>query len=152
MLIDSSDKIIIADTSCFIAFDNIGRFDILKEICPNIVTTPEVAAEYKEPLPEWVQIIKVKDIGKIKSINALFGLGEASIIALALETANPLVILDDKRARQFAQNIGLAFTGIVGLLRLGFKQGLITEIDSVIAGLRKINFRLPSNIEELIKG
>jgi|GEM_PF-5549811 len=41
------DKIIIADTSCFIAFDNIGSLGILQAICPAIITTPEVAGKQK---------------------------------------------------------------------------------------------------------
>jgi predicted nucleic acid-binding protein len=78
-----SDKIIIADTSCLIAFANIGRFDILHDLCRFVVTTPEVSAEYKDPLPEWIQIVTVKDNSKTKSINTTLGLGESSVIALA---------------------------------------------------------------------
>jgi predicted nucleic acid-binding protein len=145
------EKIIIVDTSCLIAFDNINRFDILRAICPSIFTTPEVAFEYIKPLPEWVRIIEVKDRIKIKHIHSFLGLGEASAIALALETENSLIILDDKKARQYAQNMELSFTGIVGLLRIGYKQGVIMDVDSIIDSLQKIDFRLPANIRDLIK-
>jgi predicted nucleic acid-binding protein len=107
------DKIVISDTSCFIAFTNIGRLKLLQSLCPFIITTPEVAGEYKSPLPSWVKITEVKDRYKIASINTLLGLGEASAIALALETENALVILDDKRARTYAKNIGLNYTGMI---------------------------------------
>jgi predicted nucleic acid-binding protein len=106
MLTDFYDKIVISDTSCFIAFTNINRMHLLQSLCPSIITTPEVAAEYKSPLPQWVKINAVKDIAKIKSINTLLGLGESSAIALALETENALVILDDKKARSYAKNVG----------------------------------------------
>jgi predicted nucleic acid-binding protein len=151
MLTDFYDKVIISDTSCFIAFANIGRLDILQSLCPNIITTPEVASEYKAPLPEWVKIVEVSDAARTVSINAFLGLGEASAIALALETKNALAILDDKQARRYAKTVGLDHTGIIGLLRLGFKQGVINDIDSVISDLRKIEFRLPANVEDLIK-
>jgi predicted nucleic acid-binding protein len=145
------DKIVISDTSCFIAFTNIGRLDLLKSLCPAIITTLEVAAEYKSPLPSWVKIMEVKDRGKITSLNTLLGLGESSAIALALETENSLVVLDDKRARTYAKNIGLNYTGIIGLLRLGYRKGLIQNIDAVISDLRLIQFHLPGNVEDLIK-
>ena len=145
------EKTIISDTSCLIAFDNIGRLDILKAICPIIITTPEVAAEYKFPLPEWIQVIPVKDTMKIKSLNTILGIGEASAIALAMETENPLVIIDEKKARRYAQNLGLDIIGIIGLLRLGSKQGLISDLDSIITSLRRIGFRMPSNIEDMLK-
>ena len=151
MLTGFYERIVIADTSCFIAFDNIDHFDILQTLCPFIITTPEVISEFKKPFPEWIKIVEVKDTVKIKSISTLLGIGEASAIALALETENSLLIIDDKKARRYAQNLGLNFTGIIGLLRLGFKQGLIPEIDSIITDLRAIGFRLPANTEDLIK-
>jgi predicted nucleic acid-binding protein len=141
---------VISDTSCFIAFTNIGQLNLLHSLCPFIITTPEVAAEYKSPLPSWVKITKVKDRGKITSINTLLGLGESSAIALALETENSLVILDDKRARTYAKNVGLNYTGIIGLLRLGYRKGLIQDIDPIIADLKSIRFRLPDNVKDLI--
>jgi predicted nucleic acid-binding protein len=149
-LTDFYDKIVISDTSCFIAFTNIGRLDLLQSLCPAIITTPEVAAEYKSSLPSWVKIIEVKDRGKITSINTLLGLGESSAIALALETRNALVVLDDKRARAYAKNVGLNYTGIIGLLRLGYRKGLIQDIDPLIADLQSVQFRLPDNVKDLI--
>jgi predicted nucleic acid-binding protein len=151
MLTDFYDKIVISDTSCLIAFTNINRLNLLHSLCPSIITTPEVAAEYKSPLPQWVKISAVKDDAKIKSINMLLGLGESSAIALALETENALVILDDKRARSYVKNIGLDYTGVVGLLRLGYKKGLIQDIDSIVSDLYSIQFHLPSDVEDLIK-
>ena len=79
------------------------------------------------------------------------GLGEASAISLALETEKSLIILDDKKARRYAQYMGLDIIGIIGLLRLGYKQDLIPEIDSVIAALYGIGFRMPPSIERIIK-
>jgi predicted nucleic acid-binding protein len=151
MLTGFYDKIVISDTSCLIAFTNIGRLNLLQTLCPAVITTPEVAAEYKDPLPPWVTIRAVKDEAKIRFINTLLGLGESSTIALALETENVLVILDDKRARNYAKNVGLNYTGIVGLLRLGYQKGLIQDIDSIISDLHAIQFHLPGNVEDLIR-
>jgi predicted nucleic acid-binding protein len=62
------DKLIISDTSCLTAFTNINRLNLLKELCKIIYVTPEVAAEYGEPLPDWIQIVPVKDAQKIRAI------------------------------------------------------------------------------------
>ncbi|MDR1588435.1 MAG: hypothetical protein LBS57_13360 [Treponema sp.] len=78
-------------------------------------------------------------------------MGESSAIALALETENALVILDDKKARSYAKNVGLDYTGIIGLLRLAYKKGLIQDIDSIISDLHSIQFHLPGNVKDLIK-
>jgi predicted nucleic acid-binding protein len=147
-----SDKLIISDTSCLIAFANIGRFDILEAVCQTVIVTPEVAAEYKDSLPGWIQIMSVKDAAKTKSLSTFLGLGESSAIALALEVENALVILDDKKARRYAQSIGLAFTGIVGVLSQAYRMGLIDDVDEIVTRLRAIDFRLPLDAEQLIRG
>jgi predicted nucleic acid-binding protein len=148
---DIFNKLIISDTSCLIAFANIGQFEVLHDLCHTVIVTPEVAAEYKDPLPEWVQIIQVKDTAKTKSLNGFLGIGESSTIALALESENALLILDDKKARRYAQSIGLNIIGILGLLIQAYKQGLIEDIDEILTALKAIDFRLPANIEKLVK-
>jgi len=101
--------------------------------------------------PPWIQVVSVQNIAVTKSINAVLGLGESSAIALALETQNPLIILDDRRARAYAKNLGLDYTGVIGLLRLGYKKGIIKDIGVLLTELKNDCFYLPNNVEELIK-
>ena len=54
-------KIIIADTSCLIILTNIGEIDLLHKVYGEITTTIDIAIEFGETLPEWVEIISVKD-------------------------------------------------------------------------------------------
>jgi len=145
------DKTVIADASCLLVFDHIRRFPLLQVLCPQLITTPEVAMEYMSNLPPWIQVVSVQNATVTKSINAVLGLGESSAIALALETQNPLIILDDKRARAYARNLGLDNTGVIGLLRLGYKKGIIKDIDVLLTELKTDCFYLPNNVEELIK-
>jgi predicted nucleic acid-binding protein len=144
-------KLVISDTSCIIALTNIGRLDVLKELCRFVCITPEVASEFRDPLPEWIHIVPVKDASTLRIIRNSLDLGEASAIALSLETENSLVILDDGRARRFAKNIGVAMTGTLGVLITAFEAGILPDIYSVIAELRKKNFRLPAHIDTHLK-
>ena len=54
-------KTIIADTSCLIILTNIGEIDLLHKVYGEITTTIDIAIEFGETLPEWVEIISVKD-------------------------------------------------------------------------------------------
>ena len=148
------DKIVIADTSCLLVFSHIERFALLQELCPGLITTPEVAMEYKASLPPWIQVVSVQNATVTKSINTLLGLGESSAIALALEVPNSLIILDDKRAKIYAKSLGLDHTGVIGLLRIGYKRGIIKDVDikTILSELSASHFYLPKNVEELIKG
>jgi predicted nucleic acid-binding protein len=77
-------------------------------------------------------------------------IGEASAIALALESVNPLLILDDGKARRFARNLGLEMTGTAGLLITAYEGGFLHDIHAVIAMLQKQNFRLPPDIDHYL--
>ena len=131
-------------------FTNIGQINILRELYGSIIVTPEVMKEYGSQLPEWVVIQEVSDSNKIAVFDKFIGLGESSAIALAMETKNSMLIVDDRHARQLALGLGLEIIGTLGLLILAYKNGIIRDIDSIVASLRQIGFRLPANTEALI--
>jgi predicted nucleic acid-binding protein len=54
-------RTIISDTSCFIVLSNIGELDLLHKVYGQITTTRDIANEYGEKLPNWVEIKDVKD-------------------------------------------------------------------------------------------
>jgi len=143
-------SIIISDTSCLIALSNINLLDILNQLYEIILVTPEVANEYGESLPDWITIKAVNDTGKLKAFNRFIDLGESSAIALAMETEDAVLIVDDKEARIFASNLGLKITGTLGILIRASNKGIITDFSEVISQLRKNGFHLPSNIDELL--
>ena len=144
-------KVIISDTDCLIGLSNIGQINLLRDMYGSITITPEVVEEYGAPLPDWITVQEVSDAEKTILFNNFIGLGESSAIALAMETEGALLIVDDRRARQFAFSLELKITGTLGLLIQAYENNLIQDIDSVVSSLREANFRLPANTEILIK-
>jgi predicted nucleic acid-binding protein len=144
------DKLIIADTSSLIAFKDIDKLDILEALCGNVFITSQVASEYRGVLPEWIKILEVKDTAKLQSFTKSLDLGEASAITLALETENPLLILDDGKARRFALALGINITGTIGLLITAHQNGLLADLNDTIEKLREKNFRMPPDIDEYL--
>jgi predicted nucleic acid-binding protein len=90
---------VITDTSCFILLDKIGALSLLNELFTNIVTTPEIADEFNGPLPQWVQIKSVHDKSRQLLFEENVDAGEASAIALAIETPSSLLIIRLERAK-----------------------------------------------------
>jgi predicted nucleic acid-binding protein len=144
------DKIIISDTSCLIALTNIKRLEVLSQVCESVLITPEIAAEYGEPLPDWITVVPVRDAAKTLLIKKTLDPGEASAIALALETKDPLLILDDAQARSYAMDIGLSITGTLGILITACRRGIITDIEPVITALKACDFRLPPDLPGIL--
>jgi predicted nucleic acid-binding protein len=144
------NKIIISDTSCLIALTNIGRLDILHQVCKTVLVTPEIAMEYGEDLPEWIIATPVRDSEKTRLIQKNLDPGESSAIALALETKEPLLILDDAQARSFALDLGLAITGTLGILIAAYRQGIIADLNPIITSLEACDFRLPRDLPKIL--
>jgi predicted nucleic acid-binding protein len=73
--------------------------------------------------------------------------GESSAIALALETPNCTIILDDYKARKTADQLGLHITGTIGVIVKAKLNGVITSIKPILSKIRTTDFRLSSELE-----
>ena len=54
-------KVVISDTSILILFRKIDQFKLLEKVYGELITTPEIAEEFGENLPDWIKIQKVAD-------------------------------------------------------------------------------------------
>ena len=135
-------KTIISDTSCFIVLANIGELDLLQKVYGKIITTIEVATEYGEPLPDWVEVEKVNDNYKQQLLEMQVDRGEASALALALEMPDSTVILDDYRGRKVAEKLKINYTGTIGVIVKAKIKGIISSIKPLLAKIKETNFRL----------
>ena len=145
-------KIVISDASCFIILHIIGELDLLKKVYGSVLTTPEIAAEFGEELPDWVLIEQVKDRKYIEFLEAIVDEGESSAIALAKEMESPLLIIDDLKARKLATKLNLKYTGTIGVIHKAKQNGVIEQIKPIIEKLQATNFRISEKIvDELLK-
>ena len=140
-------KIIISDTSCFIILSKIGELELLYKLYGQIITTLDIAEEFGETLPSWVTIEKVSDKYRQRILEMQIDKGESSAIALALEVPNCTLILDDFKARKIAQNLGLSFTGTIGIIIKAKLNGTIPSIKPYLEKIKETNFRISAEIE-----
>jgi len=139
-------NIVIADTSCFILLDKINEMELLRNVFHSITTSEDIAAEYGKQLPTWVSIKKVTD----KHYQSLLLLevdnGEASAIALSMNSDNSLLILDDAKGRKLAQKLNLKYTGTLGVILMAKQSGIISEIKPLLQKIQRTNFRISESI------
>ena len=140
-------KIVISDTSCFIVLSKIGHLELLQQLFSNIITTPEIANEFGETLPDWVEIVSVQDKHKQRLFENQVDIGEASAMALALEIENSLLIIDDYKARRLAKNLNIDYKGTIGIIILAKQKGIIDSIKPVLAKIKETDFRISSDLE-----
>ena len=73
--------------------------------------------------------------------------GESSAIALALETPDSTIILDDYKARKIAEQLGIIFTGTIGVIIKAKLNGIIPSIKPLLEKIKQTDFHLPADIE-----
>lgn len=140
-------KVIIADTSCFILLFKIDELDLLKAVYGTIVTTPDIADEFGQILPQWIQVVSPKDTQVQHVLELQVDKGEASAIALAMETANVTLILDDYKARKLALKLGIDITGTLGIIIKAKINGIIPSVIPYVNKIKQTDFRLSAELE-----
>jgi predicted nucleic acid-binding protein len=143
-------SIIITDTSCFITLEKIGAFEILRQTFKNVVTTPEILQEFGAGLPDWIIIIPVQDKVVQNVFKETVDEGEASAIALAIETVNPILIMDDLKGRKLASKMGLTFMGTLGLLVKAKEYGIIPNVKPYIEKIQATDFRVAKSLVDIV--
>lgn len=137
---------VVADSTCLIGLERIGKLNILPALFEPIAIPNEVEREFGIFLP-WLKTETPKNFALISSLKILVDDGEAEAIALALEK-NCKVILDDKQARSVANRLGLEVIGTVGILIKAKENGLIDSIKNWLDALDANGFRLSKSLKE----
>ena len=135
-----TDKIIISDTTCLIALERIGKLHILKDTFTEILTTQEVSEEFGKQFPDWISIKKVENLGQQIELEKILDKGEASAIALSLETPNSILIIDEKKGRAIATEYHLKIIGTLKVLLKAKEKGCIPSVKEIIKQLEQSNF------------
>ena len=76
--------------------------------------------------------------------------GEASAIALALETDGSLLILDDQKARKLAERLNLNYTGTLGLLLKAKELQILPALKPLLQKIQQTNFRFSKKVLNVI--
>ena len=145
-------KIIISDTSTLILFHKIGEFNILQKVYGELITTPEIAKEFGEELPNWIKIQSASDKKYQNFLNTQVDYGEASALALASEFDDVLLLLDDLKARKLATRLNFKITGALGVIHRAKQLSIIDKVKPLIDKLMLTDFRVADNIiEEILR-
>lgn len=145
-------KVIVADTSCLIILHNIGLFNILHDLFGEIIITPQVREEFNENLPDWIKVIESKDKSLMLSLSISLDKGEASSITLCMEQKDDtLLIIDERKGRKVAMDLGIKIMGTLGIILKAKEKGKINSLIEIIAKLEKSDFRLSKQLKDLLR-
>ena len=143
-------KTVISDTSTLILFSKIDEFELLHQVYGDLITTPEIAKEFGDTLPEWIKIQSATDKKYQDFLYTQVDNGEASAIALASEFDDVLLLLDDLKARKLAIRLNFKITGTLGIIHRAKQMAIIDKVKPLIDKLLITDFRVADNIVEEI--
>jgi len=141
----------VTNSTCLIGLERISKTELLPQVFTTVFAPPMVVTEIRSYL-SWLRVQPVQNTATIASLKTQMDPGEAETIALAMELGNVTLILDDKKARRVALEIGLRVTGTLGILLRAKSLGVINEIKPLLGELLQADFRLSDRlIQEALK-
>ena len=139
--------IVVSDSSPSIALCDLGKLDLLQKlygrvILPDAVWSETAIAGEEQPgrkalfRASWIEHVKVQNQMLVKSLSQKLDIGESEAIALALELDADLLLMDERLGRKVATRLGIAVTGVVGLLLMAKSQGYLPAVKPELDRLR----------------
>ncbi len=144
--------LVIADTSVLQYLYQVGRLHLLHDVLGPVIVPQAVADELAEgrrigvavPDPAQYPWLTVQTVAGAVLLPLAWdlGRGEREVLALALEQAGALVLLDDALARRAARLLEIPVIGTLGLLLKAKQMGLVPALAPVLDQLDRLNFRV----------
>ncbi|MFV1967498.1 MAG: DUF3368 domain-containing protein [Pirellulaceae bacterium] len=138
---------VVSNASPLINLARVGQFELIREVYAEISIPEAVLQEVVEEGAGQPGADEVKRAGWIKTQAVRNGLlvqalrqdldaGEAEAIVLAIELDADLLLMDERRGREVARHLGVALTGVIGLLVEAKHRRLVSAIKPLLDALR----------------
>ena len=138
--------IVVSDTSPITGLFIIGKLDLLQQIYGEIIIPRVVFDEllllekYGYKLEElkylpWLKIKEPSDKELETRLNEDLHAGESAAITLAIELNADYLIIDEKKGRTVAEELGIEIIGLIGVFRIAKEMQLIDKVKPLLDAL-----------------
>jgi hypothetical protein len=142
-----------------IALHQIGMIDVLSQLAAAVIVPAAVEQELVagrtagHDVPEisgidWITIRSPASRPTLPGVSQLDA-GESEVLWVALETS-AIAVLDEVPARRAAAQLGIAFTGTLGLLVDAKKRGLVAKVAPLLDELELHEFHMSQQVRAAI--
>lgn len=143
--------IVVSDTTPLISLMKIGHLDLLEKyfcevqipeaVFHELTANPRFADEAEQIKNcQFIQVVKVRDCKSVNLLRRATGLdiGESEAIVLSDDLKADLLLMDEAKGRDVAEQMQIRIMGTIGLLMASYQSGNITadEIRQCVEILR----------------
>lgn len=143
--------IVVSDTSPLTSLLQIGHERLLRDLYGNVIIPEAVERELRQChtiLPSFLKVVWAKDRETVARLENELDLGEAEAITVAKEVRADVLLIDERRGRSIAIREGIPVVGLLGVLIVAKKKGMIASLEQVLESLeKKADFRLATSLK-----
>jgi predicted nucleic acid-binding protein len=100
--------------------------------------SPAAVRSWASMPPNW---LRVKTPSRAMTFNVALDPGESQAIALAKELNVPLILIDERKGRRVATELGLAVVGTITVLEKAAEQGIL-DLPQALQALQRTSFHM----------
>lgn len=146
--------IVASNASPLINLARIGQLDLLQQLyrevqIPDAVRSEVVEEGAGQPGSEevatagWIRTHTVRNRALVQALRQELDAGEAEAIALAVELGADWLLMDERLGRDVSRHLGVAVTGLIGVLIEAKRLGVIPAVRPGLDALRdRAGFRI----------
>ncbi|TVQ59784.1 MAG: DUF3368 domain-containing protein [Spirulina sp. DLM2.Bin59] len=152
--------IVVSDTSPLSGLAIAGYLGLLEQVYGRVLIASGVMQELRrggEDDPrilevlglDWIEVRQPMNQKWVEVLESEHNLdrGESEAIALALEVNAEALLIDERLGRRKAVDLGLSITGLLGILLVAKRRGLISLLQPIMDSLiEEANFRIGANV------
>lgn len=134
--------IVVSDASPLIGLARIDRLDLLTSLFGMVLVPPAVYSEITQPakpassrLQAWSSLVPHRASALSIQTASSLDPGESSAIALSLALRADLLLLDERKGRRVARDLGIPIMGALGVILRAKQIGLIDNGRSLVEQL-----------------
>ena len=149
---------IVSDATTLIILGKLDRYDLLENLFEKIYIPLEVMSEISKKSDGVLERIaehslfeskSIVDVATLTLLDGILDRGESEAIVLAKEL-QLILLIDEKKGRAIAKNMGLSIIGLLGVLILNVKREQIKQAEAIeiLNEIKRLNFRVSEKLEE----
>jgi len=149
---------IISKTSSLIILTKLERFALLEHLFEKVLISKRVAQELatkEDGVHQTItdnslfEIAECKNTELLELLGDLLDYGESEALPLAKEK-KLILLIDEKKGRNIAKNMGIRIIGFLGVLLLNYRHSKLSkeEIEDILHHADRLNFRLSKKLKQ----